>query len=73
MNSEETKDFIRANGVGLKESEWKDIEDISCELGFGWTRNAVSAYALRWFTKAYKLGFIKAKEGKIVILPSLDE
>ena len=46
-----------ARGVGLKQSEWQDLESIAAELGL--TLHAVSAYGLRYFLKQYKSGAIQ--------------
>jgi len=43
-------------GVGLKESEWAELQDIAAELGI--TQHAISAYALRHFLKQYRTGNI---------------
>jgi len=52
------KDIIEARGVGLKKSEWAELEKIATELG-GMTLHAVTAYGVRYFLKAYRAGKIK--------------
>lgn len=47
-------------GVGLKASEWAEIEDIADELGQ--TRHAIAAYALRYFLKQYQAGAIQPEQ-----------
>lgn len=64
-------DIIKARGVGLKVSEWGEVEAIAGELGM--TPHAVSAYLLRYGLKAYRAGKIKpeTKTKKITNLPEL--
>jgi len=46
----------RAVGIGLREGEWAQFEQIASELGL--SRNAVAAWALRHFLKLYQAGEI---------------
>jgi hypothetical protein len=62
-------DPIESNGVGLKASEWRELEAIAQELGKN--RHYVAAYALRYFLKAYRAGDIKPETKKTQTLPGL--
>ena len=53
------KDEVKSHGVGLRESEWLQIEAIADEMGI--TKHAVAAYALRYFLKSYNAGEIKTE------------
>ena len=53
------KDEVKSHGVGLRESEWQQIEAIADEMGI--TKHAVAAYALRYFLKSYDAGEIKTE------------
>ena len=64
------KDIIEARGVGLKKSEWAELKKIAGELG-GETLHAVSAYAIRYFLKAYRAGKIKPETKRTQTLPQL--
>lgn len=44
-------------GVGLKESEWAELQDVADELGQ--TQHAITAYAVRYFLKQYRTGEIQ--------------
>ena len=46
-------------GVGLKESEWQELQDIGAELGQ--TQHAMTAYAVRYFLKQYRTGAIQTE------------
>ena len=43
-------------GVGLKESEWAELQEIGAELAQ--TQHAMTAYAVRYFLKQYRTGKI---------------
>ena len=62
-------DIIKARGVGLKVSEWDELQTIAGELDL--TLHAVSAYAVRYFLKHYKAGKIKPEAKKTLELPEL--
>jgi hypothetical protein len=62
-------DPVESNGVGLKASEWREIEAIAQELGTN--RHAVAAYGLRYFLKAYRAGKIQPETKKTQTLPGL--
>ena len=55
----QTTDEVKSSGVGLRESEWQQIEAIAEEMGI--TKHAVAAYALRYFLKSYDAGEIKTE------------
>lgn len=62
-------DIIVARGVGLKQSEWAELKKIKNELGI--TLHAVTAYAVRYFLKAYREGKIKPEKRTTQNLPEL--
>ena len=62
-------DKIQARGVGLRQSEWAEIERIAAEVGT--TPHAIAAYGLRYFMKDYRAGKIKTQAKKIQALPDL--
>jgi hypothetical protein len=62
-------DIVKARGVGLKISEWQELENIAGDLGV--TLHAVSVYAMRYFVKQYKAGNIKAEKRTTHSLPEL--
>jgi len=64
------KDIIEARGVGLKKSEWAELEKIAAELG-DMTLHAVTAYGVRYFLKQYQAGKIKPETKKTQSLPEL--
>ena len=53
------KDIIKARGVGLKESEWAEIESIAAAMGQ--TMHYVSAELLRAGLEQYRTGKLKPK------------
>ena len=63
------KDIIEARGVGLKQSEWAQLEKISKELGV--SLHSVTAYGVRYFLKAYQAGKITPETRKTQKLPDL--
>jgi hypothetical protein len=63
------RDIVEAHGVGLKKSEWAEMEQIAGELGI--TLHAVTAYGVRYFLKAYREGKIKPETQKTQSLPKL--
>jgi hypothetical protein len=52
-------DIIRSRGIGLKLSEWEDVDKIAAELGI--TPHAIAAYGVRYFLKAWHEGKIKTE------------
>ena len=64
----EAKDEVKSHGVGLRESEWQQIEAIADEMGI--TKHAVAAYALRYFLKSYTAGEIQTSTKRS--LPDMD-
>ena len=62
-------DIIKARGVGLKESEWAELQKVAKELGTN--LHAVTAYGVRYFLKAYKAGKIKPETKETQALPEL--
>ena len=63
-------DIIKTRGLGLKLSEWEDLEKIAAELEI--TPHAVAAYGVRYFLKAWREGKIKPQVKKTQSLPDLD-
>src|SRR5262245_54277678 len=62
-------DIVKARGVGLKASEWAELEKIAKDSGS--KVNTVAAYAIRYFLKDYRSGKIKMEAKKIQTLPEL--
>ncbi len=62
-------DLIKPRGVGLKASEWAELEKIANDSGI--KLHAVTAYAIRYFLKEYRAGKIKPQARKINSLPDL--
>lgn len=62
-------DIIKARGVGLKISEWAELEKIAGDLGL--TLHAVSVYAMKYFLKQYQAGKIKPETKRTQTLPDL--
>jgi hypothetical protein len=62
-------DIIRSRGIGLKLSEWEEIDKIAAELGI--TPHAVASYGVRYFLKAWHEGKIKPQVKKTQSLPDL--
>ena len=52
------KDIISARGVGLKLSEWRELDAIAKDLGMN--SHALRTYAIRRFLSEYKAGKIQA-------------
>ena len=65
----QSQDKIEPRGVGLKASEWVEIEKIAAEIGI--TPHAVVQYGIRYFLKEYRAGKIKTQAKKIHTLPDL--
>jgi hypothetical protein len=55
----ETKDKIQARGIGLKASEWSEIEKIAADLDT--TTHAILTYGVRYFLKHWREGKIKTQ------------
>ena len=64
-----SQDKISARGVGLKASEWVELEKIAAEVGT--TPHAIAAFGIRYFMKDYRAGKIKTQTKKIQTLPDL--
>lgn len=69
MARQKSQDKISARGVGLKASEWAELEKIAEEIGI--TPHAAAAYGIKRFMKDYKAGKIKTQTKKIQSLPDL--
>ena len=65
----QSQDKIQARGVGLKQSEWAELENAAKELGV--TPHAVLQYGIRYFMRDYRAGKIKPQSKKIQTLPDL--
>lgn len=63
----EINDKVKVIGIGLRESEWQQVEQIADQLGV--SKHALSAYSVRDFLKRWEAGEIKT-ETKIT-LPGL--
>jgi LDH2 family malate/lactate/ureidoglycolate dehydrogenase len=50
-------DIIKSRGVGLKQSEWAEIDQIAAELDT--TPHSIAAYGVRYFLKAWREGKVK--------------
>jgi hypothetical protein len=59
---------VKAYGVGLRVSEWQQIETIAGEMGM--TKHALAAYALKDFLKRWEAGEIQTETKPS--LPELD-
>lgn len=55
----QTTDKIQARGIGLKGSEWEEIEKIAADLDT--TTHAILAYGVRYFLKHWREGKIKTQ------------
>jgi hypothetical protein len=64
-----TDDKIQTRGIGLKLSEWGEVDGIAEELEL--TPHAVIAYAVRYFLKAWHEGKIKPQTKKTHTFPDL--
>jgi hypothetical protein len=53
----QTTDKIQARGIGLKASEWAEVEAIAADLDT--TTHAILAYGVRYFLKHWRDGKIK--------------
>lgn len=53
------QDKIKARGVGMKESEWLEVDELARKLQV--TPHAFAAYGLRKFIELYKAGKIKVE------------
>ncbi len=62
------KNPVKAYGVGLRVSEWQQIETIAGEMGM--TKHALAAYALKDFLKRWDAGEIQTETKPS--LPELD-
>ena len=69
MPKQPPDDKIQARGVGLKISEWAEIDRLAEELSI--TPHAVAAYGVRYFLKASRDGKIKTETKKTQTLPEL--
>ncbi len=49
---------VITKGLGLRGSEWQELEDLAAELGLQ-SRHAMTAYAVRYFLKQYRDGKIE--------------
>ena len=49
---------VITKGLGLRLSEWQELEDLAAELGLQ-SRHAMTAYAVRYFIKQYRAGEIE--------------
>jgi hypothetical protein len=70
MARQKSEDKVRAHGIGLKDSEWSELEKIAEALGV--TAHAAAVYAIRYFMRDYKAGTIKTQTKKIQTLPEID-
>lgn len=59
-------DVIEANGVGLKKSEWAEIEQLAQRMGI--TRHKLAAMLLRYGLDHLRSGKIKTKTEKTITL-----
>lgn len=61
-------DIIAAKGVGLKLSEWAELDAIAADLGM--TSHALRVYAVHYFLAHYRAGKIKPQTKTVKSLPS---
>lgn len=59
---EQPGDPITSSGLGLRQSEWAEINRIAAELGI--KPHAVTVYAVRYFMAQYKAGKIQPETKK---------
>jgi hypothetical protein len=64
-----TDDLVKSRGLGLKLSEWEEIDQIADDLS--WKPHAVVAYGVRYFLKAWRGGEIKKSTRILTELPKL--
>lgn len=69
MANKQAGDMVKIRGVGLKMSEWEEIEKIGDSLGI--KPHAVLQYAVRYFLKAWHEGKIKIKTETRKAFPDL--
>ncbi len=69
MAKQKPTDIIQSRGIGLKQSEWGEVDKIAAELGI--TPHAVASYGVRYFLKAWDDGKIKPQVKKTQSLPDL--
>lgn len=62
-------DKLKAMGIGLRMSEWEEIEKIAASLDM--TSHAVAAYAIRRFVRDWQAGKIKPEKKQTYTLPDL--
>lgn len=67
MPNRPSTDKIQARGIGLKTSEWAELEKIAAEIGI--TGHAAALWAIRHFMNEYKAGRIKTQAKKVQALP----
>ena len=63
------QDAITAQGVGLRLSEWAELDTIAADLGM--TPHALRVYAVRHFLAQYKAGKIKTADKTVKSLPEM--
>lgn len=69
MARNKSEDKTQTRGIGLKLSEWEEIDKIADELGM--TPHAVTAYGIRYFLRDWQAGKIKPQVKKTQTLPDL--
>jgi hypothetical protein len=69
MTKKDPDDLVKTRGLGLKQSEWGDIDKIAADLD--WKQHAVVVYAVRYFLKQYHAGKIKTVTKTTKELPEL--
>jgi hypothetical protein len=62
-------DIVKPKGVGLKDSEWRELEQIADKAGL--KLHAITAYAVRYFLRDYRAGKIKPEKKTVQSLPDL--
>jgi len=63
------QDVITAQGVGLRVSEWAELDTIAADLEM--TPHALRVYAVRFFLAQYKAGKIKTAAKTTKTLPGM--
>jgi hypothetical protein len=67
MVRQPSKDKVSARGIGMKASEWAELEKIAAEIGI--TAHAAASWAIKHFMNEYKAGKIKTQAKKVQALP----
>jgi hypothetical protein len=67
---ETEKDLVKPRGIGLKDSEWRQLDAIGAELASN--AHALAAWAIRDFIRRYESGELPTRTETKTTLPGLD-